>query len=192
MFGLFKKKSKMIIPLEDQLQTFSNLGITLNSDIDPILLLEEFSKERYEKDPYQLLLISMGGEIYKNDEFYIISNHIWHLDTECIEDHGDYIRIIERLMKLTNMNLQNIQDFVDIENETAWVSFEYNNTKIKWDLENDNDWLDPKLFDKFIELCGDRSNKKLAIASLGQDCLIGYFNERQLRELNKLVKYKFK
>jgi len=163
----------------------------LNSDIEAGALLDEFSEEEYENDPYQLLLISMGGEIHKNDEFFVVSDNIWHLDTECIEDHGDYVSVIERLKRMTTLEIRNIQDFIDIEEEIAWVSFEYDNKTIRWDLEIHDDWLDLNIFDKFNQLIGNSTNKKLAIASLGQDCLIGYFNEKQLIELNKLLKIKF-
>lgn len=91
MFGLFKKK---VISFDNQLMRLSELGITLNPEVEPVALLEEFPKKKFEEDPYQLLLISLGGYIYKDDNFIITSDNIWHLDTECIEDHGDYIAII--------------------------------------------------------------------------------------------------
>jgi hypothetical protein len=188
MFKFLKKKD---VSFTDQLMKLAELGITLNPGIDPTLFLAECSAQAYQKDPFQLLLISMGGEIYKDGQFHIASNHIWHLDTECIEDHGDYVTIVERLKNLMNIEIQNIQDFVDIENEEAWVSFEYEDKHVKWDLNVDNDWIDSEIFDKFIQLFGTKANRKLVIASLGQDCLVAYLNEEQLKEINKLMKHKF-
>lgn len=189
MFGLFKKK---VISFDNQLMRLSELGITLNPGVEPVALLEEFPKKKFEEDPYQLLLISLGGEIYKDDNFIITSDNIWHLDTECIEDHGDYIAIIERLKKLTKLEINDIKDYIDIENEIAWVSFEYNNRKINWDLQVDNDWIDPNIFDHFSELVEDKSSKRIVISSLGQDCLITYLTELQLEEINRLVRHQFK
>lgn len=133
----------------------------------------------------------MGGEVCVDDQFYIVSNNIWHLDTECIEDHGDYVRIIERFKDLTSADIRNINDYIDIVNDVAKVSFEYKNKNIEWDLMVDDDWIDPKLFDKLTDLIDDNTNRKIVIATLGQDCLIAYMNEEQRKEINKLVKYKF-
>lgn len=164
----------------------------MKSEIAPNDLLEEFSEQAFLEDPYQLLLITMGGELFRDDEFYIVSNNIWHLDTECIEDIGDYVRIIERLMKLSNIDIRNIKDYVDLEIEAAWVSFEFESKLIKWELKVDGNWIDPEIFDKFIQLIGNRSNKKIVIAALGQNCLVAYLSEAQLLKINKFVKYKFK
>jgi hypothetical protein len=189
MFSFFKKKQ---VSFNNQLQTLKSFGIALKSEIVPNDLLEEFSKQAFLEDPYQLLLITMGGELFRDDEFYIVSNNIWHLDTECIEDSGDYVRIIERLMKLSNIEIQNIKDYVDIEIEEAWISFEFGSKIVKWELKVDGNWIDPEIFDKFIQLIGNRSNRNIVIATLGQDCLVAYLSEEQLLNINRLVKYKFK
>ncbi|MEK4733053.1 hypothetical protein [Paenibacillus sp. FSL L8-0641] len=106
MFGLFKKK----IIFEDQLNKLSELGIFMSADLKKELLLEEFSRNEYEEDPYNLLLLTLGGEVEVNGEFINVSEEIWYLDTECIEDHGDYARIIIRLENMTKLNLNNITD----------------------------------------------------------------------------------
>ena len=136
-------------------------------------------------------MISLGGEIFRDEQFIVVSNDIWHLDTECIEDHGDYKVIIERLMNMTGLDIRNINDFVDIENEEAWVSFQYNEKQINWDLKIDNDWLDSDIFDKFNQLIRNDTNKKIVLSVLGQDCLIAYLTDDRIKEVNKLIKNKF-
>ena len=46
---------------------------------------------------------------------------IWHIDAECIEDNGDYVRVLERFVILTKglLPLTNLRDSVDIENGEA-------------------------------------------------------------------------
>jgi hypothetical protein len=46
---------------------------------------------------------------------------------ECIEDNGDYKRIVERMVEMAqgSLPLENIQDHVDLEKETAWFSFTF-------------------------------------------------------------------
>lgn len=188
MFGFFKKK---VISFEDQLETLGELGFTLNSDINPDSLFEEFTRNEYEKVPYELLLTSLGGEICRGDKCFVISDAVWHLDTECIEDHGDYKAIIERLSKMTGHAIQNIKDFVDIESEKAWTSFEFNQKPVKWDLKIDNDWLDSEIVLHYNQLTGDTSSKRIVTSVLGQDCLVAYLDDEQLKEINKLVNHKF-
>ncbi len=188
MFGLFKKKKTIF---ENQLNKLSELGIFMSADLKKELLLEEFSRNEYEEDPYNLLLLTLGGEVEVNGEFINVSEEIWYLDTECIEDHGDYARIIIRLENITKLNLNNITDYVDIQNGTAWVSFEYMNELIRWEMKVDDDWLDMEIFKKFNELIKTEQSMKLYISILDQGCLMGYFNKEQVIEINKLTKYKF-
>ncbi|MDR6777012.1 hypothetical protein J2W98_001259 [Paenibacillus peoriae] len=188
MFGLFKKKKTIF---ENQLNKLSELGIFMSADLKKELLLEEFSRNEYEEDPYNLLLLTLGGEVEVNGEFINVSEEIWYLDTECIEDHGEYARIIIRLENMTKLNLNNITDYVDIQNGTAWVSFEYMNELIRWEMKVDDDWLDMEIFKKFNELIKTEQSMKLYISILDQGCLMGYFNKEQVIEINKLTKYKF-
>ncbi|QDY86393.1 hypothetical protein FQU75_08735 [Paenibacillus polymyxa] len=188
MFGLFKKKKTIF---EDQLNQLSELGIFMRADLKKELLLEEISKSKYKEDPYNLLLLTLGGEAAVNDEFINVSDKIWCLDTECIEDHGDYARVIMRLGNMTKLKLNKITDYVDIQNSTAWVSFEYKNELIRWEMKVDDDWLDMEIFKKFNELIKTEQSVKLYISILNQGCLVGYFNKEQVMELNKLTKYKF-
>ncbi|WP_342426666.1 hypothetical protein [Paenibacillus sp. FSL L8-0158] len=186
--GLFKKKKTIF---EDQLNKLSELGIFMNADLKKELLLEEISRSEFEEDPYNLLLLTLGGEVEVNGEFINVSDKIWYLDTECIEDYGDYARVIMRLENMTKLNLNKITDYVDIQNSTAWVSFEYKNELIRWEMKVDDDWLDMEIFKKFNELIKTEQSMELYISILDQSCLVGYFNKEQVIELNKLTKYKF-
>ena len=62
MFKLFRKKN---ISLKDQIDKLAELGITLNSGVELIDLLEENSEQSYESEPFDLLLLTLGGEIFK-------------------------------------------------------------------------------------------------------------------------------
>lgn len=75
-------------------------------------------------------------------------------DYERIEDHGDYIEIIQRLEIMTNsaLGFENINDYVDIDEGKAWVHFEYKGNTIKWNAKVDNDWMDPYVIVKYDSL----------------------------------------
>ncbi len=188
LFGLFKKKKTIF---EDQLNQLSELGIFIRSDLKKELLLEEIPRSEYEEDPYNLLLLTLGGEVEVNGEFINVSDEIWYLDAECIEDRGDYARVIIQLGNMTKFKLNKITDYVDIQNNTAWISFEYKHEIIRWEMKVDDDWLDMEIFKKFNELIQTEQSMKLYISNLDQGCLVGYFNKEQVIELNKLTKYKF-
>ncbi|OAZ50052.1 hypothetical protein A9Z39_08895 [Paenibacillus polymyxa] len=188
MFGLFKKKKTIF---EDQLNQLSELGIFMRAGLKKELLLEETSRSEYEEDPYNLLLLTLGGEVEVNGEFINVSHEIWYLDAECIEDHEDYARVIMRLGNMTKLKLNKITDYVDIQNSTAWVSFEYMNEFIRWEMKVEDDWLGMDIFRRFNELTKTEQSMKLYISNLDQGCLVGYFNQEQVIELNKLTKYKF-
>ena len=52
-------------------------------------------RERLEEKPYRFTLCLPGRE-GETEPFEPLSDDIWHLGTECIEDHGDYVRIARR------------------------------------------------------------------------------------------------
>lgn len=144
---------------------------------------------------YESLLIAMGGELEReNGQWVPLSSDIWHFDTECIEDHGDYVRIAARLSEITKgeLSLQNIRDFVDVEAKTAWLSFTMGGKEYKWDMKVDDDWVDTELFTKFELLLKERSSpKNFVYLALGQDMLITFCSAEQLKTLNKLSGLKF-
>ena len=133
-----------------------------------------------------LLLIVLGGEA-EEEPYGFLSLNIWHFDTECIEDHGDYARIAMRMEELAggDFSLEGIEDFIDLEVGKAWLAFRLDNQDYRWELEVDNDWVDTQIFSKFDSLLRDRqTNKRFTYLGLdGQDCLIGCSTPEQLEKL---------
>ncbi|KQY83307.1 hypothetical protein ASD24_13600 [Paenibacillus sp. Root52] len=188
---MFSFRRKRTISLEDQIDKLSVLGISLNPAINISDLLEAHSRTEFEEDPFQLLLICLGGEIHKNEKWYEASEHVWYFDTECIEDQGDYVWIIEKLKKMTKVDIRNVKDTIRPDVEEAMVSFEYNNQQIEWKLNFEDDWLDLEIFHRFNQLTNEERDKRIAVMSLDQSCLIAYLTRAERKVLNKLLKYKF-
>lgn len=114
--------------VEQQLGNLLGVGIRLRGGIDIKDCLDGHQKE-YIKRPYILLLISIGSEIISdNDQVSFPSEQVWHLDRECIEDHGDYARVIQRISEMVKDEIivDQINDFVDVENNIAQISFNVN------------------------------------------------------------------
>ncbi len=186
-----KIKSPTKTDISQQLQQLEQAGIALAPGRTIKDIPEELNDGTYES-----LLIAMGGELEGKDGQWVpLSHDIWHFDTECIEDHGDYARIAARLSKITKgeLSLQNIKDFVDIEAKTAWLSFVLDGKEYKWELKVDDDWVDADVFSKFARLMKERNpEKNFAYMSLGQDALVICCTPGQLKMLNKLPGIKFR
>lgn len=169
------------IPLEKQLQILSSCGIILTENATSEQLLAHWSEEEFQANPFMLLLVALGS----NDTSF--SRNIWHLDTECIEDHGDYITVAKRIQEITMgaLAIDNITDFVDIEEEEAWLEFSLNGERYHWDCNVEDDWLDTDIISNFVELVDSQpGNSKLVyISTGGQDCIILFLTPEQMEKL---------
>lgn len=176
----------MSITIEEQLKTLSDCGIRLRPNITLEHLLASFDRESYEKEPYVLLLTSMGGEL-EIEPFEYASDAIWHFDTECIEDHGDYTKIAYRMRDLAGnaLPLAEVEDYIDIEGSEAWLSFRLNAKDYKWIATVEDDWVDINILSQFAELLVERNiGKRFTYFDLGgQDCLIGCCTSEQFEKL---------
>jgi hypothetical protein len=112
----------------------------------------------------------------------------WHFDVACIEDHGDYSRIAERMQTLAqgSLPIQNIRDHVDLESEIAWVELDYAGKTVHIDCKVEDDWVDVNIFGHFIELLAksDPSKIYLYYDLHGQDCIVACVTKQQLAQLN--------
>lgn len=183
------------IPLNIQLKRLEQIGININSTIDTNEIFNIFKKKVFEEDPYCSLLIALGCEVQgsQNSE-KPISKNLWYLDTECIEDTGDYVKIIERIVGMTHHSLifSNIQDYVDIDNQKAWVAFNAKDKRYTWDLNVNDDWLDITIFSMLNKLLSDKnSTSQFVISVLDQSILVAFLENDQVQNLNELCKFKF-
>lgn len=185
----------MSISLEKQLQVLQGCGIRLLPGITAEHLLASSDKMDYENEPYLHLLIVMGGE-QEEEPYRPLSANIWHLDTECIEDHGSYAVIARRMRDLADgaLPLEEISDYIDLEEGEAWLSFKLKGKCIKWEAVVKDDWIDPKILTSFVQLLTRQTmtvlwpfgRKRFTYLDLkGQDCLLGCSSAGQLKKLRK-------
>lgn len=195
MFDFFKRKRAQTIPFEDQLKVLVDCGISLSPLVKPETLLQSFSREDYAKSPFRLLMCAMGDEAedqaQSGDTGYP-SNNIWHFDTECIEDHGDYASIARRLSVMAHpvLPIKDVQDCVDVENGEAWLSFTLDGKAHKWMAKVNDDWVDDTILSRFATLLeGRETDKRFTYIDLGgQDCLIGCATPNQRETLVSATK----
>ncbi|MEQ8155718.1 MAG: hypothetical protein ABRQ25_12670 [Clostridiaceae bacterium] len=195
MFSKLFKKKNSGVSMEVQLNNLKEIGISLNSEIKINKIFQVVGRKDIETEPYVFLLIALGSEIEIADgQLVLMSDDVWYFDSECIEDSGIYVEIIERLFKMSKgyLRLDNIDDYVDIENNEAWVSFDFNQKYYRWDLKVEDDWFDMTLIQKINRMLIEHGyNKKFAVVVLDQTSLIGFFSKEQLKKINDLTELKF-
>jgi hypothetical protein len=73
------------------------------------------------------------------------------------------------------LELDQIEDYVDIEQDTAWLAFSHSGDRIKIDCRVEDDWVDEKIFGTFVELLEESDPSKTFIYYDlgGQSCILG-------------------
>jgi hypothetical protein len=173
-------------------ESLAAIGIRPRPQISPDDLLFSLGGTMDSAVDWTLLLCVLGGEVERGD-FERVSDDIWHVDAECIEDNGDYIRLVERFAVLTKgvLPLKNIRDYVAIDEDEAWVEFELDGKTVHWDLEVSDDWMAPELYSNLQQLVSSRSDKKFFIMALGQDSLIAFGDAAMKQQLSDLTGLQF-
>ncbi len=193
----FKKKpvaAPAPLTLRQALDELKGIGVALapSASIDDLLP----SMNGRLDDPVDRvhLLCALGGEAECTDAG-LLSHDVWHLDAECIEDHGDYVRLAERFAVLSagNLPVQEVKDHVDIEAAQAWIEFTLDGGRVHWDLVVDNEWMDPALYSNFQKLVGSRTRTgRFMICALGQDSILLFGDEKKRRAISEFSSLDFR
>ena len=193
MFSFFRQKP-CSMQLEQQLRALAECGVRLN----PAASLEDLfmfhSREEHEAEPFKELIPTLGFDL-ERDPFDPICNRLWMCDHERVEDHGAYASVIARLHQMSEecLPISGITDHVNIEAETAWVEFALAGSRIHWNAEVDNDWLDPSVVLRFNELLKEHkapfriySNR----TEFGQSAFFACFTPTEFERFRPLAKFK--
>ncbi len=171
------KVEKKSVSFEEQLKTFERLGFVLNPTIKVDDIDRWGGKSEFDTPPFMTMYITLGQTI-EREPWTPLTDRVWHFDMEAIEDHGAYVDIMKNLERITRGELKfsNLKDYVDVENKKAWVSFSVRNKAYKWNLEVVDDWADPQLFSKVVELTKILKTKGrfTYFDTGGQDSVIGF------------------
>lgn len=170
---------------EEQLQIFKKLGFELNTGIVKSDIAR-WDTQDFLDEPFSLMYITLGQNI-EHEPWTPLTDKCWDFDTEAIEDHGSYVEIIENLERITRGELvfKNVKDYIDIEEETAWVSFNFEEQDYKWDLKIEDDWVDIELFSKIVALTKKTKSKGryTYFDTGGQNALFGFETQKGLKEI---------
>jgi hypothetical protein len=175
------------VTLEQQLETLAQLGLAMNDGISVDDFLYSWNREEYEARPYDMVLFMLGTEVEREPEGRRFCDRAWNFDTECINDTGDYVSIVENLCRVAGMPrlITDAEDFVDIENETAWLKYSIEGEQRRYDIAVDNDWADPKtVADVMADI--ERDGKRFYSKDNGQASVWFYLDQNSAETLNRL------
>ena len=176
--------------LEEKLERLASFGWTLAPGITVDDLLEQYARPDLEAPGYELLLVTLGGET-DDGRWQPHCEQVWHFDTECIEGPGSYVRIAERVAGMVGpeLVLTDVRDHVDDDGEEASLSFTCGGQSHTWPLTFDHDWVDPKVFTRFVKLVKTQAPDRLLLYFDlgGQDCLLACADRNRLSDLEALI-----
>jgi hypothetical protein len=194
MWPFRRKKQTSDAPLtcDQALTELAAIGVTLAPGITRQDLLPSLKGDLSTPVDRIQLLCALGGEAETSDAG-LLSHTIWHLDAECIEDHGDYVRLAERfgVLAAANLPLVDLADHVEVEAREAWLEFSLDDRRVHWDLTVDNDWMDPALYSKFQQLLSSRCAHRFMICALGQDSLVLCGDEAKRKAISRFSGLEF-
>jgi len=191
--GLQRDTAGAAISVSAALEQLANAGVRVRPSISNDDLLVSLGGTMESPVDWVQLFCILGSEVERG-EFERVSDDIWHFDAECIEDHGDYVALLNRFAILAKgvLPMTDLRDLVDIEHGKAWVEFALDGSKVHWDLEASDDWVDPGLYSRLQQLVTPRgAGKRFFIASLGQDSLVSFGDDQMRQALSRLSGLKF-
>jgi hypothetical protein len=188
VFGILKGRGRESLTLEQKLEILAGCGLSLAPPFTAQDLLESWPREEFEKPGFTLPLIGLGI----TEERPPWRNHcvnVWHLDSECIEDHRAYVRVAQRMAELTqgSIVIENARDQVGLEAGIANLDFECFGKPVHIDFKVNDDWIDTAVLSHFVRMLAvsDPSKVFLYHDTRGQDCVIACVTRDQFAALKK-------
>jgi hypothetical protein len=176
--------------IEEQIARLAELGLHLNEGITVDDILYSFPREEFEKD-FELLLFSYGIQVEREPWGRWICPRVWNFDTECIVGSDSYINILKGLNRVVGYEiLTDLEDFVSLETQTAWLQYRIDNRVQRWDLDVIDDWADT-LGLSYVMDDIERDGYRFYKVNNGQAMILFYLDEPTLAGLSELTNVTF-
>jgi len=163
-FWLYRNFRPARLTLERQLEALRACGLAVEPGLVIGLLEEE--RDSFEGEPWTALLYALGSDEGRGAPGETLVPDLWHLDTECIEDHGDYAQIAQGFAQIAGgaLPLTAIRDHVALDEGEAWLEFRLHGRDYRWEARVNEDWLDPVILSRFVELLAEQgSERRIAV-----------------------------
>ncbi|MGF1740616.1 hypothetical protein L4C34_05980 [Vibrio profundum] len=142
--------------LEEQIKKLFDIGITLNEGVTIDHLLSFCPRQRYEDEPFDLIMVIYGFEIDEEPWGRYMCDQVWHFDCEAIYDDGSYTEIVTQFHRITGKakRIEGLRDSVDISDSHATLHYEVDGVKRTLEPVIDDDWADTQAVATIMEdLC---------------------------------------
>ncbi|MEL7452609.1 MAG: hypothetical protein AAGJ50_04465 [Pseudomonadota bacterium] len=153
-------------------------------------LLLSFSEGEYTATPYQLLLSVMGCDIEEEPWGRSVSDHVWQLDFECIEDKKSYVTIVKKLCKLAKVEskLNGVLGDVDFETNSATLTYKLGDRVRNLTPKFDGDWLDEATLKVIVSDIENAAGKgrHFWVVDNGQAAVFLFVRDETAKALNTL------
>ena len=172
--------------LERQLERLRECGIALSDGVSVDDLLDAWSRDRYESEPFRLLITWLGAEMDR--EPWVFSPHVLTFDCECIDDGGSYVTLINDICELASAKdyVTEVSGSIDFENDVGQITCKIDGKQHKWDVEVRSDWADTVALAKIMDKIERNEKRFYKIDDNGQGLTLLYLNHNDAATLAAL------
>ena len=182
--------------LEAQVRELKAMGVTFNLPDDVLIgkLTAQFEPQRYEKQPYTLLLDVAGSDLVDEDGSVLrMSDDVLSFDIECVDEPDIYTKMVRRFVQLSRgeVRIDELESDVDFEAGKAWLSFTHEGERHELDVKFEDDWFDVSVFDRLAAIV-KKPGKDFVCSMDGQTITMLYCAPETLRKLNLATRGRFR
>jgi hypothetical protein len=176
--------------LEAQIEQLAALGLSLEPGVTLDDLLYSCDRHEYEAKPFDTLLFMLGVEIEREPWGRPFCKRAWNFDTECIEDDGAYVDIVQHLTAVASAEsrVSDVRGHVDHEAQQAWLEYTIDGHRRRLEPKVDTDWADA---DAVLEIMGDLERggggRRFYAKDNGQAQVLFFLDEATACRLNELT-----
>ena len=174
--------------LENQIDALSEIGLLFNEGVTINDLLNSFSREAYESEPFDLILFVYGIEIEEAPWGRFICNQAWNFDAEAIEGDGSYVEIVKQFHRISGKGkrIEELSDRVDFEESHAELNYTVDGVKRTFKPILNDDWVDAQVMEEIMnDLC--QPGYDFYPKDNGQATVWFYLSKTQALALNSLA-----
>jgi hypothetical protein len=187
------------IPFETQLQSLKDSGILPNENVTDEVIISELEKLGFdghdtENDPSLLLVVFGSSREVDDGVFEANSKDVLYLDTKCVQESDIYLEVLSSLLVMAkgSLELNDVEEFLDLENFDAHVSFTYKGKPYKWELRVAQDNFDMTLLVKLNNMLADENSEKSFYIQCSEETVIIIFSDKNtVKKLNKTLNLGF-
>lgn len=182
MLRWFRKGIRQSLTFEERIARLGELDFKLRPGVSIADLLDSWGREDLESGGWMLTLAVLGSESETQEGVGDRNSpDILYWDTECIEDHGDYV-MFARAMKMLyagQLRLEDVADRVDFDARKAELSFSTDGQRFSSPMRFNDDWIDERAVEMIVSVAARLGvSRRVAHIDDGGQCMLLVAGER--------------